>query len=281
MRKQRKKMEKIPDILAEIIANKRAELVAAKAAVTAAELERRAARAVGTRDFAAALRRVAGSTSSPQAGGPVRIIAEVKRRSPSAGAIAAEAGAIAVAREYEAAGADAISVLTDRKYFGGSLEDLAAVRAAVGVPVLRKDFIVEAYQVWEARAAGADGFLLIAEALDEAALAELVALGRRLGMEALVEAHGAEALERAVASGARLVGVNNRDLRTMAVDVGTTERLAAQVPGDRVVVAESGIAGAAEVRRVLKAGAQAVLVGETLMRAEDRGGKVREMKEAR
>ncbi len=266
-------MEKIPDILAEIIANKRAELVAAKAAVTAAELERRVARAAGPRDFGAALRRAAG--------GPVRIIAEVKRRSPSAGEIAGEAGASAVAREYEAAGADAISVITDQNYFGGCLEDLAAVRAAVSVPVLRKDFIVEAYQVWEARAAGADGFLLIAEALDEASLAELVALGRRLGMEALVEAHGAEALERAVASGATLVGVNNRDLRTFVVDLATTERLAARVPGDRVLVAESGIAGAAEVRRVLNVGAQAVLVGETLMRAKDRAGKVREMKNAK
>ena len=268
-----KQEKNLPDILVEIIANKCQELVAAKAAVTAAALERRAAQAAPARDMCAALRRAAG--------GPVRIIAEVMRRSPSAGEIAAEATASDVAREYEASGADAISVLTDQKYFGGSLDDLAAVRAAVSVPVLRKDFIVDPYQVWEARAGGADAFLLIAEALEVALLEELVALGRRLGMEALVEAHGAEALDRAVASGARLLGVNNRDLRTFQVDLATTERLARRVPADRVLVAESGIAGAAEVRRVLAAGAQAVLVGETLMRAADRPGKIREFQAAR
>jgi indole-3-glycerol phosphate synthase len=267
-----KKEKNLPDILVEIIANKRAELRAAKSAVTAAELERRAAQAPAPRDMWAVLRRAAG--------GPVRIIAEVKRRSPSAGEIAAEATASEVAQQYAAAGADAISVLTDRKFFGGSLDDLAAVRAAVNVPVLRKDFLVDPYQVWEARAAGADAFLLIAEVLEAALLEELVALGRRLGMEALVEAHGPEALDWAVASGAHLLGVNNRDLRTFQVDLGTTERLAARVPADRVLVAESGIAGAEEVRRVLAAGAQAVLVGETLMRAADRAGKIREIQAA-
>jgi indole-3-glycerol phosphate synthase len=263
----------LPDILAEILAHKRVELERSMRDVPLAELRGRAADAPPARDMAAALTR--------RAGGPVRLIGEVKRRSPSAGVIREDFDAGRLAAGLADAGADAVSVLTDEKYFGGRIEFLAKARAATGVPVLRKDFITDPYQVWEARAWGADAFLLIADALEPALAADLVALGRQMGMEALVESHTAEALERAVDSGARLLGVNNRDLRTFEVSLATTERLATCVPPDRILVAESGVRTAADVSRLLRAGAQAVLVGEALMRAENVAEKISTLKSAR
>lgn len=266
-------MGDLPDILAEILAHKRAELRQAVAEAPLAALRRRAAAAPPPRDMAAALTRAPG--------GAVRVIGEVKRRSPSAGLIRSDFNPGVLARRLEEGGADAISVLTDEKYFGGRLDFLSAVRGAVAVPVLRKDFIIDAYQVWQARSWGADAILLIADALEPALLGELVTLGRELGMEALVESHDAAALERAVGCGARLLGINNRDLRTFKVDLETTVRLGPGVPKDRVLVAESGIATAADVARLLAAGAQAVLVGESLMRAEECGDVIRELKSGR
>jgi len=263
----------LPDILAEILQHKRGELARVKAALSLAEVRARAGDRPATRDMAAALAREAGAA--------VRVIAEIKRRSPSAGEICGDFNPRTIAAGYAEAGADAISVLTDEKYFGGKLEYLDEARSAAELPVLRKDFILEAYQVWEARAWGADSFLLIADALAAGELTELVSLGRELGMEPLVESHDQRALERAVASGAKLLGVNNRDLRTFSVDLQTTVRLAGQVPGDRLLVAESGIRTAGDIGRLLAAGVQAVLVGESLMRAENRAELVGEFKSAR
>lgn len=220
----------------------------------------RAARAVPrTRDFEAALR----------AGETVRLIAEVKRRSPGAGRIRPDLDPAALARAYEAGGASAVSVLTDGPHFGGSLDDLAAVRAAVALPVLRKDFVIDPLQLLEARAAGADAVLLIVRILDDALLARLHTRALELGMAALVEAHDAEEVERALAAGARILGVNNRDLRTFGTNLDVTFDLVDRVPGDVVLVSESGIGGPADVDRLGGAGVDAVLVGEWLVRRPD------------
>ncbi len=200
------------------------------------------------------------------------VIAEVKRRSPSKGDLADIPDPAALAREYAAGGAAAISVLTEQRRFGGSLDDLRAVRAAVDVPLLRKDFVVTSYQLLEARAAGADLVLLIVAALDDDLLRRLHEEARELGLTALVEVHDEVETERAVALGAELVGVNARNLKTLAVDDGTFGRLAPLVPDDRVLVAESGIAGPYDVERFVAEGAHAVLVGEALVR----GGHPRE-----
>ena len=211
-----------------------------------------------------------------------RVIAEVKRASPSKGPIAAGVDAAAVARDYLAAGAAAISVLTDGPFFRGSLEDMAAVAVmahadAVPRPVLRKDFLLDPYQVVEARAHGADAVLLIVALLGGSALAEMLAAVHGQGMQALVEVHDEAELAIAVEVGAPVIGVNNRDLRTFAVDLGTTERLAPLVPTDRVVVAESGIHGPDDVQRLAAAGASAILVGESLMTATDRPAALRRL----
>lgn len=198
---------------------------------------------------------------------PMSVIAEVKRRSPSAGTIATEVDPVEQAKLYEGAGAAAISVLTDTQYFGGSLDDLRAVRAAVTVPVLCKDFVLTAYQVYEARAHGADLVLLIVAALDDATLAAFQALARGLGMTPLVEVHDQHQLARAIAADATHIGINNRDLTDFSVDLLTTEYLAPLVPDGTVIVSESGIRDRSDVRRVARAGARAVLVGEALMRA--------------
>ena len=211
------------------------------------------------RSFAEALR--------PQAGGSARLIAEVKRASPSKGLLAERFDPVAQARAYAAGGAAAISVLTEPDFFYGSLDHLRAVRAMVDSPVLRKDFLLDPYQVYEARAAGADAVLLICALLDDDALGELLALARSLGMDALVEAHNADEARRAVAVGAGVIGVNSRDLRTFAVDGDVVRRLRPLVPGDRIFVAESGIADARNAARARAFGADAILVGEALMRA--------------
>jgi indole-3-glycerol phosphate synthase len=205
------------------------------------------------------------------------VIAEVKRRSPSKGDLAAITDPAGLARQYAAGGAAAISVLTEERRFGGSLDDLRAVRAAVGIPLLRKDFMVEPYQVLEARAAGADLVLLIVAALDDDTLRRLHDQARELGMAVLVEVHDEPEAERAVALGAELVGVNARDLRTLAIDQDVFGRLAPLIPDDRVKVAESGIFGAVDVERHVAEGADAVLVGEALVKDGDPEGAVRAM----
>ncbi len=194
------------------------------------------------------------------------VIAEVKRRSPSKGDLAEIADPAALAVEYAGGGAAAISVLTEERRFGGSLADLRAVRAAVEVPLLRKDFIVESYQLVEARAAGADLALLIVAALDDDTLRRLHDEARELGLTVLVEVHDEPETERAVELGAELIGVNARNLKTLAVDNDTFARLAPLVPTDRVLVAESGISGVGDVRRFVSEGARAVLVGEALVK---------------
>jgi indole-3-glycerol phosphate synthase len=201
----------------------------------------------------------------------------VKRASPSAGAISAGLDAPAQARRYAGAGAAAVSVLTDGPGFGGSLEDLSAVRAAVEIPLLRKDFIVDPYQLLEARLHGADAALLIVAALPEDALRRLLEACHSLGLAALVEVHDAAETEAALAAGARLVGVNNRDLQTFAVDLAVSERLLPALPDSVRGVAESGIRTAADARRLRRAGAANLLVGEALVRAEDPGKLLKEM----
>jgi indole-3-glycerol phosphate synthase len=245
------------NILDRIVAVKHAEVRALRG--RASELRGRAADAPAPRGFAAALRRP----------GEVRLLAEVKRRSPSAGEIRPGADPADVARAYQQGGAAALSVLTDRDFFGGELEFLVRVRAAVDLPVLRKDFVVDALQVHEARAAGADAVLLIARILPDPLLAELHGEIREMGMDALVEVHDAEEMERALAAGSTLVGVNNRDLATFTTDLGLSVRLAAGVPASVTLVAESGIRTAADVDRLGAAGFDAILVGESLMRQPD------------
>jgi len=197
------------------------------------------------------------------------VIAEVKRSSPSKGALAEIADPAALASEYAAGGAAAISVLTERRRFGGELADLVAVKQSVGVPVLRKDFMVADYQFYEARVAGADMVLLIAAALTDAELGRFLELSRHLMLTPLVEVHTPEETRRAVASGAALIGVNNRNLQTLDVDIAEFEKLASLIPADRIKVAESGILAVGDVERVASAGADVILVGEALVRSGD------------
>jgi indole-3-glycerol phosphate synthase len=254
--------------LADILARKRAEVDAARRLSPERELAARLVDLPPPRSFEAAL-------SLP--GGPVRVVAEVKRASPSAGAIRAGLDAPAQARAYAAAGAAAVSVLTDGPGFGGSLADLAAVRAAVEVPLLRKDFVLDRYQLLEARAHGADAALLIVAALAPETLRALLAAAGELGLAALVEVHDEAELEAALAAGARTVGVNNRNLRTFQVDLAVSERLLPLLPAGVRGVAESGVRSADDARRLRRAGAANLLVGEALVRAADPGALIREM----
>jgi indole-3-glycerol phosphate synthase len=251
-----------------ILTRKRDEVAARRArapdGVLAAAVRDRPA----PRDFAAAL---------AARGEPARVIAEVKRASPSAGAIASGLDAAAQARRYAAAGAAAISVLTDGPGFGGSLDDLAAVRAAVATPLLRKDFVVDRYQLLEARLAGADAALLIVAALAEDDLRKLLGDCQALGLAALVEVHDDAEVEVALRAGAWLVGVNNRNLHTFQVDLAVSERLLPALPPGVKGVTESGVRTAADARRLRAAGAANLLVGEALVRAEDPGALIREM----
>jgi indole-3-glycerol phosphate synthase len=251
-----------------ILARKRVEVAALRSSCPEAELRARLADAPPARDLGAAL---------SARGGPTRVIAEVKRASPSAGAISAGLDAAGQARRYQAAGAAAISVLTDGPGFGGSLADLQAVRQAVGLPVLRKDFTVDAWQLLEARAAGADAALLIVAALPGDELRRLHDRCLELGLQALVEVHDAAEVERALGCGARLVGVNNRDLHTFQVDLATSERLVPALPAAVKGVAESGVRTGADARRLRAAGASNLLVGESLVRAADPGALLREL----
>lgn len=253
-------------ILDEIVANKRDEIANRKSRVTLAEFRRRAESLDSVCDFAAAL-----------LGDHVSLIAEIKGASPSAGEILAEVNPGRIAWTYAENGAAAVSVLTDRKYFRGDLNSLKGVRVTTDLPLLRKDFIVDEYQVYESRALQADAILLIVRILDDVELNDYRVLAESLGMSALVEIHDEPDLERAMGSGATIVGVNNRNLTDFSVDLRTTERLIPLIPQDRTIVSESGISSREHVRRVAAAGADAVLVGEALMRAEDIGAKVREL----
>jgi indole-3-glycerol phosphate synthase len=241
-------------VLDDIVAGVREDLAEREAALPEAALRRLVAQAPPARDPMPAFRAPGLS-----------VIAEVKRRSPSKGDLADIPDPAVLARAYAAGGADAISVLTEPRRFGGSLDDLRTVRAAVDTPLLRKDFIVTGYQLLEARAAGADLVLLIVAALDDDTLARLHAEARELGMTALVEAHDAGEIDRALSAGAELVGVNARNLRTLAVDPETFGRLADRIPEGVVRVAESGIAGPDDAARCAAQGADAVLVGEALV----------------
>jgi indole-3-glycerol phosphate synthase len=209
------------------------------------------------------------------------VVAELKRRSPSAGDIDPGLDAASRAAAYEAGGAAAVSILTESEHFGGSLADLSAARAAVGLPVLRKDFVLHPAQIWQARAHDADAVLLIAAVLDDRRLSELVETATGAGMAALVEVHTAEEAQRAGAIGASLVGVNNRDLATFRVDLSVAERLRAELPDGAVAVAESGVSSPEGAARMAAAGYDAVLVGEALVRAADPARLVRRLREAR
>ncbi|ANS77614.1 Indole-3-glycerol phosphate synthase [Serinicoccus hydrothermalis] len=254
-------------MLEQIVEGVREDLDQRRAAVPLPTVQERARAAAPCRDAFAALSRK----------DRIHVIAEVKRSSPSKGALAAIAEPAGLAADYAAGGATVISVLTEGRRFGGSLADLDAVRARVDVPVLRKDFIVDPYQLWEARAHGADLVLLIVAALEQEVLVSLLERTESLGMHALVEVHDEEELERALTAGARIVGVNNRDLRTLEVDRDTFARLAPRVPADRVAVAESGVRGPLDVMSLAEAGAQAVLVGEALVTSGSPQEAVREM----
>jgi indole-3-glycerol phosphate synthase len=254
----------VATILDKIVATKRDEIERAKAARPEAALRERLADAPPVRDFFAAL-------ADP---GPIRLIAEVKKASPSKGVIRADFHPVEFALTYQRHGAACISVLTDESYFQGSLEYLRQIRAAVELPVLRKDFIIDPYQVVEARAAGADAVLLIAECLDDDALGRLHDAVVELGMTPLVELYEPGNLARVLAAGARLLGVNNRDLRTFEVDLGHTLNMRREIPEDRLLVGESGIRTRDDVQRLQAAGVNAMLVGETLMAADDVGAAV-------
>ncbi len=257
----------MPGILDEIMAHKRRETEALMAIESRGEVRTRVADAPPPRDFAGALR-----------GETVRMIAEIKRASPSAGVIREEGfDPAAIAAEYERAGASALSVLTDERYFDGRLEYLTQAREATALPALCKDFIHRAYQIYRARAAGADAVLLIAAVLDAGDLRELLDLARDLGMAALVETHNRDELALALGSGARIIGINNRDLRTFETHLSISEAMASSVPGDRTLVGESGVHTRADVERLAAAGVDAALVGSALMSAESPGDALAEL----
>jgi indole-3-glycerol phosphate synthase len=255
-------------ILDDIVHHKRQEIADARARVSADDLERRARAMPPVRDFRAALERGPG----------VQVIAEVKKASPSVGLIRADFDPVVIARTYAANGAACISVLTDERFFQGHLRYLEAIRAAVDVPLLRKDFILDRHQLLEARIAGADCVLLIAEILPGKELASLFEQATDLGLQALVELYEADNLPRVLDAGARLVGINNRDLRAQKVRLAHTIELAPRVPAGVCLVGESGITTHADVERMRAAGVKAVLVGETLMRSADVGAALRALR---
>jgi indole-3-glycerol phosphate synthase len=257
-------------VLDTILARTRERVARERPRQPVSALEALAAEAPRPRAFATALAR-------PDR---VNVIAEHKRRSPSRGAIREDLRPADVAQAYQAAGAAALSVLTDEPFFGGRLGHLVAARAATSLPVLRKDFVVDPWQVWEARAAGADAVLLIVAALDDRALEDLLGEATRAGLEALVEIHDRIELDRALGAGAHVVGVNNRNLKTMEVSLNTALSLAPALPEGVVAVAESGIRSGEDVRRLREAGFSAFLIGESLMSAPDPGAALRSLLEA-
>ncbi|MCA9077639.1 MAG: indole-3-glycerol phosphate synthase TrpC [Planctomycetaceae bacterium] len=255
------------DILQQICDHKRTEIDAAKCAVPVSDLQSQLTSAPTVRDFVGSLRDKH----------PMGLIAEVKKASPSAGLIRADFDPVAIAETYAAHGAACVSVLTDEKYFQGSLEYLKQIRASIDLPVLRKDFILDPYQVIEARAAGADCVLLIAECLDDAELADLYAQATELGMAALIEIYEPSNLDRVLRLDPPLVGVNNRNLKTMTTDLSHCIELRKEIPADVLMVGESGIHTREDVDRLQNAGIHAILVGETLMKSQDIGAKVDEL----
>ena len=254
-------------VLDEIIVGVRQDLETRQRARSLADLERAVSALPAPMDPRPAL-----------AAAGLSVIAEVKRASPSKGHLASIEDPAELARAYQAGGAAAISVLTEARRFGGSLADLETVRAAVRTPLLRKDFVVTDYQLWEGRAAGADLALLIVAALTQAELEHLLGLGRQLGLACLVETHTGDEVRRAVDAGADLIGVNNRDLKTLAVDLAQFERLASLIPSGALKVAESGISGLADAARMADAGADAVLVGEALVKDGDPAAAIKAMR---
>ena len=264
------------NILDTIVDQKRREVALLGSVLpTAKDLREAMERRGDRRDFEAALRH-------PRVG-KVGLIAEVKKASPSAGVIRADFDPVKIAKQYESGGASCLSVLTDRNFFQGSLEYLKAIRQNVQLPLLRKDFIIDERQILEAITYGADAILLIVAILDDARLKRFQSMAQEAGLAALVEVHDEEELDRALKADARLLGVNNRNLKTFKVDLATTERLAARISsvagglGDRLLVAESGIYKVADVERLQQCGAGAILVGESLMRHADIPAKVREL----
>jgi indole-3-glycerol phosphate synthase len=257
----------MPSILDKIVATKRQEIAQARDVISLDELKAATKDAPPVRDFFTAL-------ATPQ---EISLIAEVKKASPSKGLIRKDFDPLEIASAYESNGASCISVLTDVSYFQGSLDYLRAIRQQASIPLIRKDFIVDEYQIYEARAAGADAVLLIAECLDDAPLHTLYALIRELGMTALVELHDERHLPRLLDAGVRLIGVNNRDLHTFEVDIQRTLTIREQIPADRLVVGESGIRNREDVERLQNAGVNAMLVGETLMRRTNVGAAVAEL----
>ncbi|NVN99304.1 MAG: indole-3-glycerol phosphate synthase TrpC [Geobacteraceae bacterium] len=260
-----------PDILKKIVAHKREEVAAAMAATPLAELKSRLSdREDQPRGFERALRSAAES-------GWTAVIAEVKKGSPSKGIIREDFDPLDIAITYQNNGATCISVLTDEKFFLGHLRYLSLIREQVGLPLLRKDFICDPYQIYEAYAGGADAILLIAAMLEQQQLHDYLAIARELQLDTLLEVHDERELEMALLTDCGLIGVNNRSLHTFVTDLSTTERLAKMIPADRLLVAESGINCRADVERLETAGARAFLVGESLMRGEDIGAKLQEL----
>lgn len=255
------------NVLARIIAHKRDEVAAAKRSRPWEQMQEQLDAAPPVRDFVAALRSAAG----------MGLIAEVKKASPSAGVIRTDFDPLAIAERYQQAGAHCLSVLTDEHFFQGHLNDLKCIRETARVPLLRKDFLIDRYQVLEARLAGADAILLIAECLEDCTLRELYFYASELGMECLIEIYDPENLDRVLKLEPPLLGVNNRDLRTFVVDLEHTLRLATRVPPPTLLVSESGIKTRADVERLKAHGVGAILVGETLMRAGDVATAVREL----
>lgn len=254
-------------ILDDIIANKKEELAETKRRHPFGDIKARAAGAGPVRGFEKAL----------LAGTGIRLIAEVKKASPSKGVIRQDFDPIAIAGTYEKSGASCISVLTEQKFFQGKLEYLVEIRKTVGLPLLRKDFIVDEYQIHEARAAGADAILLIAASLEKSQLQDYIGTAKQLGLDVLVESHTYRELDKSLLAGAMLVGINNRDLTTFTVSLQTTLDLVKDIPDDRTIVSESGIKTREDVMKLQQAGVDAILVGESLMREKDVEKKVKEL----
>jgi indole-3-glycerol phosphate synthase len=267
-------MSQLPDILAEIVSRKRDEVAILRHDVTLGELRSQAA------DAEEAPRGFARSLHSAHESGWTAVIAEVKKGSPSKGIIRPDFDPVDIAITYEEHGATCLSVLTDERFFLGNLRFLGLIRERVGLPLLRKDFLIDPWQLYEARAAGADAVLLIAAILEPELLVELAGVARELSLDVLLEIHDETDLEKALLTDCELIGINNRDLRTFVTDLAVTERLIPHIPSDRFVVTESGIFTRSDIDRLLAAGAKGFLIGESLMREEDIGAKLDELLES-
>jgi indole-3-glycerol phosphate synthase len=254
-------------ILDEIIAYKKEELAEAKHRVPVSEVKAKASDAGPVRGFEKAL----------SGGDGIRLIAEVKKASPSKGVIREDFDPVDIAKTYARAGATCLSVLTEKKYFQGKLEYPGEIRKSVGLPLLRKDFIIDDYQIYESRAAGADAILLIAARLERRQIEDFINIAKELGLDVLVESHTYKELDRTLLAGASLVGINNRDLNTFSVSLQTTLDLLKDIPDDHIVVSESGIKTREDVLKLQQAGVDAILVGESLMREKEIGKKVKEL----